>query len=97
MTQLAEIIQYNPIDLAVESWIAKSRARSGSIRTPATYRETLLRFRRTLQQFSTDLDGDTRAIALIAQQWASAGGVRPSTHNQRLAVVSSFYTHAAFR
>jgi hypothetical protein len=26
MTQLAEIIQYNPIDLAVESWIAKARA-----------------------------------------------------------------------
>ena len=67
-----------------------------------TYPETITTFRAVLKAARLDLDSDARAVALAAQGWAaqrapnsrSQGDVSPSTYNQRLATLSSFYRYA---
>jgi integrase len=54
-------------------------------------------FRAVLQAAGLDLDADPRAAALAAQGWAGQGTPAASTYNQRLAIVSSFYTFARKR
>ncbi len=84
----------NAVELARVAWLDAKAKRSGSRKTLATYQSTLDSFRACLRAAGLDLDGDARAIALLAQQWAGAGDVAPATYNQRLAVVSSFYAYA---
>lgn len=65
------------------------------------YPDTMSSFRATLAQHNLDLDGDPSAVALVAQQWADERSteshtterVAPTTFNQRLAIVSSFYDY----
>lgn len=91
--------------LAVAAWIDAKAKRSGSRRTPQIYHSTLTSFRSALRAVGLDLDSDARAVALIAQAWSAqrvphpTGYVRPgqaatTTIQQRLAVLSSFYTYA---
>jgi integrase len=48
----------------------------------------------TCGEAHTDLDGEARTLALLAQAWAAGGDPAPTTYNQRLAIVSSFYRYA---
>jgi integrase len=50
-----------------------------------------------LQTGRLDLDSDPRAVALAAQGWAGQGAPAPATFNQRLAILSSFYSFARKR
>lgn len=86
------------VDFMVSAWLdAKSRY-SGSLRTATDYNKTLRSFRDVCQSVGMDLDGDARALSLLAQPWASHSTkgkeVTPNTHNLRLAIVSSFYGYA---
>ena len=90
------------LDQAIAAWLHAKSGRSGSKKTTATYTQTMATFRAVLQTARLDLDGDPRAIALAAQAWAaqrapnsrSSEDVSPSTYNQRLATLSSFYRYA---
>src|SRR5258708_4828896 len=86
-----------PLENAIALWLHEKGKRSNSAKTRRAYADTLARFRVLLRQAALDLDGPTREVATIAQGWAvlpKLGGspVAATTHNQRLAIVSSFYT-----
>lgn len=90
------------LDQAIAAWLHAKSGRSGSLKTQATYHDTIAQFRNALAPAGLDLDADPRAVALAAQGWAAqralgsrgSGDVSPSTYNQRLAVLSSFYKYA---
>lgn len=90
------------LELAVAAWLDAKGKRTGSSKTSKAYRETLASFRTALQTAGLDLDSEIRAVALAAQVWASRREpsasreeeVSPATFNQRLAILSSFYTYA---
>jgi len=86
----------SPIELAVAAWLDAKRKRTDSQRTEDAYRDTLASFRSRLQRVGLALDGNPRDIALLAQIWAGEGEgpISAATYNQRLAIVSSFYTFA---
>jgi integrase len=85
-----------------EQWLAAKAGRSGSVKTARAYRDALRAFRAELWAHGLDLDGEARLIALLAQDWAARPGtgahqgraVTPATYNQRLAILSSFYSYA---
>src|ERR687885_1831704 len=83
-----------PLDLALLAWLDAKTTRSGSEKTATAYTTTMAAFRARLQQAGTDLDGDLTAISLLAQAWAGQGTPSPATFNQRLAIISSFYSFA---
>src|ERR671933_115200 len=83
-----------PLDLALLAWLDAKSTRSGSKKTETAYTATMASFRAMLQQAGTDLDGDLTAISLLAQAWAGQGSPSPATFNQRLAIISSFYSFA---
>lgn len=91
------------LELAIAAWLHAKRGRSDSAKTERAYGKTLSSFRAACQGVGLDLDaGDARALALLAQGWAGrtkADGrpVTPATFNQRLAILSSFYTFARRR
>jgi len=95
------------IDQAIAIWLDSKRGRSGSEKTAKAYGETLFQFRSLLWRFGLDFDGgphgDMDAVSLAAQGWAnmrvessrlSGRDVAASTYNQRLAILSSFYSYA---
>lgn len=88
---------HSPIDLALAAWLDAKATRTGSVRTAGTYRELMGAFRQMLLDRGFDLDADPARVALLAQAWAGRGDPAPATHNQRLAVLSSFYTYARRR
>jgi integrase len=90
-------VGHNPIDLALAAWLDARATRTGSVRTAGTYRTLITAFRDLLLSRGLDLDADTALVALLAQAWAGHGDPAPATHNQRLAVLSSFYTFARRR
>ena len=85
---------HHPLDLATAAWLHAKAARTGSAKTATAYATTLTAFRATLGDHGLDLDGDPRLIALIAQGWAGRGDPAPATFNQKLAILSSFYSYA---
>ncbi len=85
------------LDLALMAWLDAKTNRSGSPKTATAYTATIASFRRMLQQAGTDLDGDVGALSLLAQAWAGQGTPSPATFNQRLAIISSFYSFAMKR
>jgi integrase len=99
--ELATVEARPALDLAVAAWLDSKRGRSGSTRTHAAYADTLADFRRALAAAGLDLDGDGRAVALVAQGWAQGSkrgrSVKPSTVAQRLNILSSFYQFARRR
>ena len=94
MDELIHGSETQRVELAIVAWLDAKSARSGSAKTATAYRSTLLAFRAHLAAHGLDLDGSAQAVALIAQQWAGAGQPAPATFNQRLAIVSSFYSYA---
>ena len=76
----------------IDVWIEAKAGRTGSIKTRRSYMGTLASFRATLLACGLDLDSSAPAVALAAQSWAAAGETAPATFNQRLAIVSSFYS-----
>ncbi len=89
------------LDVMIAGWLHEKREASDSARTEEVYRDTLADYRAQLQRAGLDLDSpQEKALGLIAQAWSArprARDGRPvsaSTHNQRLAILSSFYGYA---
>jgi integrase len=99
MTTAVQAYQFT-IDNAVKEWLEQKRTRTGSERTEQAYRDTVQEFRAVLGRGELDLLSNPIDVARVASVWAnsrkastrSPGDVTPSTYNQRLAILSSFYT-----
>lgn len=101
----AEIISAPPvddnsrlIDQAIAAWLHAKTGKSHSVRTSRAYADTIGLFRGYLQATGNlDVDSPALPIALAAQVFAGqnftsdSGIVAASTHNLRLAILSSFY------
>jgi integrase len=90
------------LELAISVWLDAKARRSNSPETASAYAETLGAFRTALRAAGLDLDGEARAVALVAQAFAfrradGVTSVAPATANQRLAILSSFYAFGARR
>ena len=89
--------------LAIAAWLDSKGKRSNSAKTRRAYGDTLASFRGACQAVGLDLDDrEGRVLSLVLQGWAGAARpdgrpVTPATYNQRLAIVSSFYTFARRR
>src|SRR5436309_2765519 len=91
--------QEDRIALNIEEWLLDKYALTQSKCTETTYRDTVISLRTYLQERGLDLDSPANEIASNIQLWASLrasgskrqGSVAPSTYNQRIAAVSSFY------
>jgi len=97
---LTSIVSSSPIDLAVAGWLA---AHSRSAKTRAAYLTTIKEYRAALQRIGRDLDSDVTTLALAAQAYASYSSnprkerAGKRTVNQRLAILSSFFSYALDR
>lgn len=88
--------------LAIELWLLDKYALSQSTCTVSTYRDILTSLHIYLQARGFTLDQPVVTLATHIQTWArqrtdaskSQEGVAPSTYNQRIAAVSSFYQWA---
>lgn len=89
------------IDSAIAEWLAQKEIRTGSRKTRQAYEETMRQFRQFLSQGGLDPLSNPIDIARVAALWANqrAGNTRrpgedvsPATYNQRLAILSSWYT-----
>ncbi len=87
----------HPIDLAIAAWLDAKAKRTGSAKTATAYATTLTAFRALLRDHGLDLDGDPALIGLAAQGWAGRGDPAPATFNQKLAILSIFYSYALKR
>src|SRR6266700_2906666 len=102
-TAVSAIVASGDLDVTILGWLHEKANLSNSPKTEKAYKETLLQFRILLHREGLDLDSQDDAsqvrIAFLAQGYASHS-VRPgrqvkaSTHNQRLAILSSFYEYA---
>lgn len=94
--------QDDSIALSIEEWLLDKYALTQSKCTETTYRDILVSLRVHLRDRCLDLDSAAGEIAPTIQLWASLrasgskrqGSVAPSTYNQRIAAVSSFYRWA---
>ncbi|HZO74086.1 MAG TPA: tyrosine-type recombinase/integrase [Ktedonobacteraceae bacterium] len=83
----------------IEQWLLDKYIHTQSRSTVTAYRDILLSLRAYLRERGLDLDSQAAAISSAVQLWASLrlpgskrqGSVAPSTYNQRIAAVSSFY------
>jgi integrase/recombinase XerD len=86
------------LDQCIAAWIHAKAYRSESKKTKSAYQDTLTQFRELLVSQGIDLDADASILAPLAQGWAGRGkdgsDVLPSTFNQRLSILSSFYKYA---
>jgi integrase len=88
------------LDQAIFEWLEQKYTRTSSKKTRTAYQETMQSFRVRLQQGSIDLLDTPIDIARVATIWAKLreptsrheGEIAPATYNQRLAIISSFYT-----
>jgi site-specific recombinase XerD len=89
------------IESAIDEWLYRKRvARSGSEKTQVAYRSTLESFRAFLWGVELDLLDDPVDVERAAAIWAAerqpganrSGKVADSTYNQRLSIISSFYS-----
>ncbi|MHB8630181.1 MAG: hypothetical protein ACYDEO_28785 [Aggregatilineales bacterium] len=92
----------HPVDGWVAAWLNAKAGKSGSTETLSAYRDSMADFRTVLRQVGLDLDGDPHLITLAAQGWAGTSKVEgrqvaPSTFNQRLAILGSFYEYQEVR
>jgi len=95
------------LDQIIAIWFDAKTKRTRSYETERAYASRLAEFRDLLRAGGLDLDGDPHQVAALAQGWADhtdrvdATGtpilVAPATYNQRLAILSSFYTFARKR
>lgn len=84
----------DPVELAVVAWLDAKTHRSGSQKTLQAYRAVVRDFRSWLREQGLDLDAPSEALTLLAQAWIGQRQLRPASRNQRLAILSSFYTFA---
>ena len=86
------------LDACIAAWVKNKSERTGSVKTKRAYQDTITGFRALLKSahpIPLDLDSDdSRAIRLAAESFAAGNGVSSATFNQRLAILSSFYTYA---
>jgi len=89
------------IDASIAEWLEQKKTRTGSEKTRVAYEDTMLQFRQFLSQGNLDLLDNPIDIARVAALWANmrmgktrrpGEDVSPSTYNQRLAILSSWYT-----
>src|SRR5947209_8662584 len=88
------------LDQAIFEWLEQKHTRTNSKKTRQAYETTMRQFRATLHQGRIDLLDNPVDIARVATIWANLrvptsrheGGIAPATYNQRLAIISSFYT-----
>jgi integrase len=98
---LADTPVLSPLELAIAAWLEEKTRRSA--KTRRAYLDTMQRFRWALQHVGLDLDSEPERVADVAQAWVGQPwgtlrqGVSANTRNQRLAILSSFYTHARKR
>lgn len=87
---------------AIERWLLSKYARPQSRNTTTAYREIITSLRSFLLEQGLDLDRPAPEIVNALQRWAHLrsdarkhqGYVSPSTYNQRMAAISSFYQWA---
>jgi site-specific recombinase XerD len=100
-TQMALTPYQFTIDSAIVEWLAQKETRTGSQKTRRAYEETMQQFRVFLASGSLDLLSNPIDVARVAALWANMRAstsrradteVSPSTYNQRLAILSSWYT-----
>ena len=91
------------LDLLIQGWLHEKWTRTQSEKTLTAYADTLLDFRARLANAGIELDDQAEQaltqISLAAQGYASHSArpgkqVAGSTHNQRLAIISSFFEYA---
>ena len=86
------------LEQCISAWLDEKTGLSESDKTHAAYQETLTQFRDLLTARGLDLDAATSLVFPLAQGWAGSSTVgrmvAPSTYNQRLAILSSFYEYA---
>jgi site-specific recombinase XerD len=101
MNETALTLYQFTIDAAVIEWLAQKEMRTGSQKTRKAYEDTMQQFRDTLSAGGLDLLSNPIDIARVAPLWANmrasnskrpGAEVSPSTYNQRLAILSSWYT-----
>lgn len=88
-----EVQERMTLDQCVLAWLNAKSERTKSNNTQRSYHEVMESFRRLLQEHERDLDSSADIVASIAQAWSS-GDITASTHNTRLAIISSFYEYA---
>jgi integrase/recombinase XerC len=101
-TALAPATSAPSIDTLIAGWLHQARGRTGSERTYGIYADTLAAYRQALERVGLDVDSEPRACAMVLQAHAAArlagraelGEVSAATYNQRVAIVSSFYSYA---
>jgi site-specific recombinase XerD len=85
----------------IAAWLDEKKGRTMSAKTERAYTDAIEQFRSMLRSAGYDLDSDPRTVSLAAQGYAgrsaTGGQVSPSTFNQRLAILSSFFTYAIKR
>jgi site-specific recombinase XerD len=89
------------VDYAVSSWLEDKEKHTGSQKTAIAYRDALLDFRGVLQQQGYDLLVTPALVTELAKMWAAMrskesrrkGEVSANTYNQRLYILSSFYSY----
>jgi len=97
-----QINRYEHQQLSMEQaaleWLKTKAARTNSAKTERAYKSALVYFTLHLEKNRCTLDSDPRTVARLAQEWADlpikAETVSTSTRNQRLAIISSYYTYA---
>lgn len=94
---LAVAATRHPIALAIAAWLDAKAKRTGSVKTATAYATTIAAFRALLRDHGLDLDGNPALVALVAQGWAGRGDPASATFNQKLAILSSFYSYALKR
>lgn len=91
------------LDNMVLAWLDSKQGKSDSQRTYEAYKQIMAHFRAALAPHGLDLNGESGAVATVAQVWARQradgrdGHAAASTINQRLAALSSFYAFARRR
>jgi integrase/recombinase XerD len=90
---------YMTIATTIAAWLDAKSKRTDSAKTKRAYADTITQFRGLLQSAGLDLDSESAIVATAAQGYAgrtvSEGkDVSGATFNQRLAILSSFYTYA---
>ncbi len=98
--------QERPVDAlghTIEAWLDQSYPVDSGKSTAVIYRKLLYSLRTYLCSYNLDLDSPRDQIIQPIQVWASLrtpnskhqGSVAPSTYNQRISAVSSYYTWAS--
>ena len=101
MDETALTLYQFTLDAAIIEWLSQKETRTGSAKTRQAYQDTMQQFRAFLGSGSLDLLSNPIDIARVAALWANrraetskrpGQGVAPSTYNQRLAILSSWYS-----